>query len=244
MSSYTFVTTFSNKGYQVYGQSFLDSFMEHGDPMTCMVYHESQPNVDVHPRLEWRNLDWDRDREKFIQDWGKDPEKVGTAKDPNSQAIRFCHKVFALTDAVKHCKTEWLIWCDADVTFHAPIEPELQHVCMDGKLLAFLGRTSMPYTECGFVAYKVSANPVKALLADMRHYYTSGDIFRRPKADWHDSRCFDICRQASTIPTHKENNLSAGLAGAHVWPRTILDRFSRHQKGPMRKRVQYGEIAP
>lgn len=242
--SYTLVTTFSNKGYEVYGQAFLDSFVEHGDGLQCLVYHESQGNVDVHPRLEWRNLDWDRDREKFIQDWGKDPDKVGTPQKPNGQAIRFCHKVFALTDAVKHCKTDWLIWVDADVTFHAPIKPELEHICLDGTLLAFLGRVSAPYTECGFVAYKVSANPVKQLLNDMRHYYTSGDMFLRPKTDWHDSKCFDVCRAASGIPEHKQHNLSEGLHGWHVWPRTLLERFSRHQKGPTRKRETYGNIAP
>lgn len=239
MKNVTFVSTFSQDGFDCYGQQFVDSFMDYGKPLPIILYHESMQDVPWHSRLTWINLDTDTDRQQFIQDHGNDPEKVADERFPNQQSIRFCHKVFALTDAAKRCETEWLIWCDADVLFHDDIVKHLPKI-LDGYDLAYLGRTDMPYTECGFVAYRVHANPVLSLLDDMRHYYTSGEIFSRPKTDWHDSKCFDIARERSNVPPHRWNNLSAGLPGAHVWPKTALAKFSSHQKGPRRKTQSYG----
>lgn len=240
MTTYEFVTTFSQKGYHCYGQRFVDSFIEHV-PHHLVVYHESQPNVDFHHRLTWRNLDHDPDRRKFIEDHGSDPAKVGTARHPNSQSIRFCHKVFALTDAAKRSSADWLVWVDGDVVFTA--KPDMDLVCGDHDL-AYLGRQDMPYTECGFVAYRIASSPVKRLLEDMRHYYTSGEMFTRPKSDWHDSRCFDICRQRSTVPPHRWHDLSAHIRGTHVWPKSALSAFCTHHKGPVRKSQAYGSIVP
>lgn len=241
MKNVTFVTTFSRNGYHAYGQRFIDSFMEHGDPLPLIVYHESQESVDWHSRLTWINLDTDADRQRFIEDHGNDPNKVADALHPNQQSIRFCHKVFALTDAANRCGTEWLVWCDADVVFHDRIVDHLPQI-LDGYDLAYLGRHRMPYTECGFVAYRVHSNPVQSMLDDMRHYYTSGEIFSRPKTDWHDSKCFDICRERSSVRPQRWHNLSENVDATHVWPRTILSKFSQHHKGPMRKHHAYGKV--
>ena len=241
-----FVTTFSVHGYHSYGQAFIDSFIEHCDPHQLTVYHESQGNVDFHKRLSWRNLDHNLDRQKFIQDHGNDPEKVGTPKDPNSQAVRFCHKVFAITDAIAKSEAEWVIWVDSDVEWRAPFTDNHAERMLDGYDVAYLGRTFMPYSECGWVAYRAHSPRVKHLAADMLDYYTSGRIFTRPKSDWHDSRCFDICREESGIPKERQHNLSADLhgwvRGFHPWPYTMLREFSTHHKGPKRKSEAYGSI--
>lgn len=245
MSSCEFVTTFSPAGYSVYGMAFVDTFVEHIDaPLT--IYHESQPNVDFHKKLTWRNLDHDHDRKRFIEDHGNDQDKVGTARDPNSQSIRFCHKVFALTDAARKSDAEWLVWVDGDVVFHNKLTAGLADRIMPEDMdLSFLWRRGQaPYTECGFVAYRIASQPVQSLLDDMRHYYVSGEIFSRPKHDWHDSRCFDICRDRSNVPPHRWHDLSAGCHGWHPWPQSVLAEFSSHQKGPRRKSEAYGSICP
>lgn len=243
MTTHQFVTTFSVPGYHSYGMRFIDSFLEHGDGRRLTIYHESQINKDEHELLEWRNLDADADRARFIADWGNDPSKVGTPADPNSQAIRFCHKVFAITDAIERADTDWVIWVDADVVFTKRIaHHHLERVMPQGALLAFLGRIDYGYTECGFVAYKASSQVVKNLAADMRSYYTSGEIFTRHKSDWHDSRCFDICRKRSQIPNQLQHNISAGVRGIHVWPLTPLNDWCVHHKGPRRKQEAYGSV--
>jgi hypothetical protein len=240
MTTYEFVTTFSVDGYHCYGRNFVDSFVEHSPGIPLTVYHESQPNVDFHKLLAWKNLDHDKDRRKFIEDHGNDPDKVGEARYPNSQAIRFCHKVFAVTDAIRNNGADWVIWCDADVVFTAPID--LSIACAEGSDLAYLGRTDMHYTECGFVAYRAASSMVQRMAEDMRGYYTTGEMFTRRKSDWHDSRCFDICRHRSRIPLQRMHNLSHDVRGSHVWPKTCLAAWSRHNKGPTRKKQSYGGI--
>ena len=244
MNNYTFVTTFSKDGFECYGREFVKTWLEHApEKAKLLVYHESQPNVELaDPRLTWRNLDHDEDRKRYIEDWGNDPDKVGTAADPNSQAVRFCHKVFAVTDAAQRVDTPWMVWCDADVTFTAPLWPWTDHICGPNHDVAYLGREDAPYTECGFVAYRVEANPVKRLLSEMRDYYVSGSIFERERRDWHDSRCFDIALANSSIPDERQLNLSRKVKGWHVWPHTVLSNFSVHMKGPRRKLGFYGNI--
>lgn len=238
MASHEFVTSFSQDGYACYGKAFIASFLKHV-PHKLVVYHESQPETPATDRVTWRNLDDDQDRARFLSDHGADPDKIGSHRDYTSQSIRFCHKVFAITDAAKRSQADWITWVDADVVWHADFTPEHERSLYEHCDLCFLGRRDMPHTECGFVGYHLN-QPVMRMLEDMRHYYTSGEIFTRPRKDWHDSRCFDICMQRSSVPVERRNNLSAGIRGAHVWPHTVLDQFSRHQKGRVRKASTYG----
>lgn len=242
MTKIEFVTSFSPEGYHLYGQQFIDSFIEHCAPHKLTVYHESQGNVDFHDRLTWRNLDYDMKRKRFIEDHGRDASKVGSARDPNSQAIRFCHKVFAITHAIANSPAEWVIWVDGDVEWTAPFTDRHAERILEGHDLAFLGRSDAPYTECGFVAYRAHSRGVQRMAEHMLDYYVSGDIFKRPKADWHDSRCFDICRLDSGISTKRQNSLSEGMRGWHPWPNTILAEFCKHNKGPSRKQRAYGGV--
>lgn len=233
------VTTFSPEGYRLYGARFITSFLKHCPSVPLVAYHESMDVDQIAPTLDWRNLDMDQDRKEFILANQDNPERVSDARFPNHQSIRFCHKVFALTDAAFKQKADWLVWIDADVYFHHP--PVWEEALPAGSSLSFLGRLRM-YTECGFVGYRISDGRVLRMLEDMRRYYTTGEIFTRPKADWHDSRCFDICRHRSTVPPERWHNLSAHAEGTHVWPQTVLAKWSQHQKGPARKLKTYGGV--
>lgn len=231
------VTTSSHAGYQCYGRRFVEGYLLHIPSRPLSYYHESFPGIDqIGPNLTWRNLDHDADRQRFIAENIANPERVGSNLDPNSQSIRFCHKVFAVTDAAFKSKADWLVWVDADVEWRAT--PDWESVLPAGASLAFLGRAGL-YTECGFVGYRVSDGRVLRMLEDMRRYYTTGEIFTRPKTDWHDSKCFDICRLRSGVPMERQHNLSP-VHGTHVWPTSPLAKFSVHHKGPGRKRGAYG----
>lgn len=240
MTTYEAVTTFSPAGYLCYGRRFVQSFLDHWTiPLT--VYHEGQ-DVDIyHERLTWKNLNHDDERLRFIDEHEDDPTKIGTPEDPNSQSIRFCHKVFAVTG--HQVTADWMLWIDADVVTHHKVDQQaLDRFCPDGKLLSYLHRRSAPYTECGFIAYRAADHRVKALLDDMRRYYTSGEIFTRPKKDWHDSRCFDICRERSAIKPDQTHFLAPPQPGWHVWPSSVLAPYMEHHKGPSRKQREYGFV--
>lgn len=254
MRTIEFVTTFSQKGYLSYGQRFIDSFIEHCAPHQLTVYHESQGNCDQHERLEWKNLDGVMDRVEFLMKHGDDPEKIGTPADFNGQSIKFCHKVFALHDAMKWSGADALVWVDADVVWHG--KPSMEAVLPEESLLAYLGRDpSMDKhwringvhrpicTETGFVAYRITDERVRDLIRDMASYYTTGEIYTRPKTDWHDAKAFDVARERSSVPKELCNNMSEGLGWPpDVWPRTILADFATHNKGNRRKSQAYGGV--
>lgn len=243
MFDHVAVTSFSPRGWEVYGKKFVDSFLQHWDiPLLC--YHESQQQPFRHQRLYWFNLDYDSDRAAFIKR-NSTPVKIGVRTDPNEQSIRFCHKVFAITN--HEIESRWRIWIDADVvTHHAVNEDALADLCPENASLAFLGRTQAlwtgqkPYPECGFVAYRTEDERVQAMLSRMRSLYVTDELYKLGPHCQHDSYVFDYCRQQSGIPPQEQANLSAGLDGLHVWPRTVLGKFMTHAKGELRKHEAYG----
>jgi hypothetical protein len=243
MVTYQAVTTFSREGYECYGKRFVESFAQHW-PIPLVVYHESQRDILLFDSVDWRNLDHDPDRTAFLFRHSTDLDKVGTERDPNSQSIRFCHKMFAVTDAARRCTADWLLWIDADVETTRMVTQNDLALCLpETASLSFLGRKNYKYTECGFIGYRVGEQPVRALLEDMRRYYTTDEIFTRPRSDWHDSRCFDLCRERSTIPKERQVSIAPqGLPTTHVWQHSPLGAFSQHHKGPGRKARAYGSI--
>lgn len=235
------VTTFSNAGYECYGRRFIESFLEHEKWQKLTCYHESLPSVDhLADNLSWRSLDHDMDRREFIAKAHLVPDRLGDDRHPNWQSVRFCHKVFALTHAALHSEADWLVWMDADVVITS--QPLWATALTDNADLVFLGRPQYAYTECGFVGYRLTAPAVKAMMDDMRRYYTTGEIWQHPKNDWHDSRCFDICRSRSGVLAERQVSLSRPMPTTHVWPHTVLGRWCEHHKGPARKSRAYGGI--
>lgn len=236
------VTSFSKRGYEVYGRRFLDSFRRHWPAgVTLHAFSEDLEHENVH------DLRQDREHQEFCGKWA-DPE-WNHPTDPNRQTIRFCHKVFAVTSD-KLPKYGTRLWVDADVEWTAKVtEDWWNRVLPDDKLLAYLGRQGLfrpgqpAYTECGFVAYRVDNAKVRCLLDYMRQQYTTGSLFHLGKYDWHDSAVFDHCREMLKFKPEHCHNLSAGLVGTNVWPGTILAEVATHQKGPMRKLKVYGSTA-
>lgn len=249
--SVSVVTTFSESGYRCYGKRFLYSLLKHSD-VAITAYHE-QETEHTDDAVEWRALAADLDWARFVGTHGKDPDKVGSPRDFNSQSIKFCHKVFAVTDAAFRAKTEWLVWIDADVLVHA--KPDWAAALPYDKSLAYLGRELIRKedwvinkvwrpicTETGFVGYRLTDGRVLDLLADMRKVYTSGELYTWPKTDWHDAKVFDVCRERSRVPQDRWHSLSAGVKWTDVWQHTVLGRWSSHQKGPRRKAQVYGGV--
>jgi hypothetical protein len=238
------ITTFSEAGYQTYGRSFLESFLEHW-PIPIRAFHEGKrPNLQ-HSRLEWRCLDDDQDRARFIAAYSG-PE-FNHKTDFNMMAVKFSHKIWAITQPHD---ARWLLWLDADTLCTRPVESHnLDAICPPDKSLVYIGRQGelrpgQPmYPETGFVAYRTEHWEVATLLTEMRAIYTTGKLFTLGQHNWHDAYVFDFCRTRSAIPAERQLNLGASIKGRDVFGSTILDRWLTHFKGPRAKLAQYGSIA-
>lgn len=213
-----FITSMSQAGYEEYGRNFLDSFERYCDkPLT--VFSEDRLEDEYFP---FGDLNKDADLTGFLAECP--PE----SKHYQWKAGKFAKKVFALT-----CPdlpvVGWRIWIDADVILDRPLdEAFFNAVCPEDKDGSYLGRKDWHTSECGFVAYNLERRG-GAFLKRLREVYTSGEIFDH--LEWHDSYLFDRVREEG----YDFLNLSEGASGMHVWDETILGKYSRHLKGPLRK---------
>ena len=237
------ITSFSPKGYKLYGKQFLEGFLATWD-LPILVHYEGTPPdlASKHPdRLICLDLEDDIDRAKFIQEHSRTYQDHPW--DYRTQPFRFCHKVFALTGwRPEDC--ERLFWIDADVICKQ--KPDMAALMPAGKVLTYLGRDSGPirHSECGFVGYDTRDERIVRMLMDMRDVFTSGNLFALPHTEWHDSAIFDLCRKRSGLTEADWLNLNKVGEGIHPWKTSILQQWMEHHKGPGRKKAAYGSHLP
>jgi len=229
------VTTFSPKGYEVYGRKMIESFATYWPTdVPLYVYYEGEKPADAHERATWMPLESDEDRTAFLKDH--------SAHDPNDyrfNAARYSHKVFAQTRVFKFIADgSYLFWMDADTETKNLITREVvdQLIPPGDKIASYLARPYHRHTETGFIGYGPNAGP---FLDEMRRVYVSGEIFKLP--EWHDCAVFDHVRVKFERQGYRFHNLCPEAMGLAVFEQSPLARFIRHNKGPERKDREYGD---
>jgi hypothetical protein len=222
---YETVTTFSKKGWEEYGKTFLDSYVKFWS-FKIHVYWEGKDHPDGYPKDKvcWHDLSKDTDRRSFLETYADK-----TSKDYRFNATRFCHKVYAFTDPKRKAKqsTKHWVWLDADVETTAPVSKQfLDSVCPAGFSGSYLGRKDWHHSELGFLSVHKSA---WSYLKHIRQEYNSGKIFEYD--EWHDSYIFDQIKDEHGW----WYNISEGVPGMHVWDDCPLGEVMIHKKGPLRK---------
>lgn len=235
MNNIQAVTSFSPEGEKVYGQRFVESFLEHFDWPLTVVYEGKDPAPP--PADNTRDLLADEGYQLMQQNLRSAPEPARTSSYRYGVA-KWCKKVMALTSEPRD--TDWLVWIDADVIVHSSPSPDwVERVLPDDKALVYLGRRHRTASECGFVGYNLRVSAVRQLLDDFREMYLTGEVYGL--AEWHDSYVFDFLRRKLTDPAGW-HDLSAGIEHFNVWPRSILGEVMNHLKGPRRKMKAYGAV--
>ena len=162
-------------------------------------------------------------------------------------AIRFAHKTFAIFEHVKaHRGCEKLVWIDADVELHRPIDRAFEKKVTDPAFdIAFLDRSELvnPYTkgrrmypECGFVVYNLRSKSGKEFIERFAEAYESGRLFEM--AEWHDSFVFQEIldellksnRQFRPLNIANINRVEISDP-SHVFVSCILGEYMDHRKG-------------
>jgi hypothetical protein len=233
------VTTFSPKGYQVYGKTMLRTFDRHWpEEVGLVVYYEGDDAYDD-SLGRWRSLDDDLDRRRFMS------RHTDHMTDYRRMPVKFSHKVWAITDSAK-CDSynyDWLIWLDADVETFSDISMEfLRSILPDGVIASYLGRNWFRYTESGFLAYRTSETGL-AFLEDMRRHYVEDKVMSYEEQ--HDCYVFDDLRRKYEAMGHSFHDLGRQHRGPslEVMAYSPLAPFMRHHKGVTRKVKAYGAVA-
>lgn len=232
--TFSVVTTFSPKGYEVYGSHMIETFAAFWpDDVKLHVYYEGDKPSDASDRAEWHCLDYDRDRERFMAE-----HSDLNPKDYRQCPVRYSHKVFAMTGAPR--ETDHLIWLDSDCETFAPVKPlHLNEICAGlGKVGSYLGRPYARHSETGFLSFRMN-NSGDDFLDEFRRVYTSGELFELPEL--HDCMAFDFLRRRYERSGHRFSNICKGAHGLRVFEQSPLKNFIQHHKGAVRKENTYGD---
>lgn len=159
------------------------------------------------------------------------------------EVSRFFYKIVALREAFLFCSTLTvpIIWLDSDVEILKPLDVKfLDWLNVNDDVdFMYLGRKDWHHLEAGFMLFNHGVGNVKEFLTRVLNCYLTGEIFSLP--EWHDSYIFDYIRkQMESEGRLRTRNLSEGVSGLHVWPKTILGEYMVHHKGPVRKQERYG----
>jgi len=195
----TVVTSFSEDGWKTYAKDMIESVVEYWEDSIKLVayYHDfnlEEKNPPIKSNIEYRNLNDIKDMHEFRNDY-KDYNGTLGGKVPYNwrfDAIKFCHKVFALTDCAFDIPPEsgWLVWLDADTITKKPLSKDnLMLNLPDNVDLVHLGRMHHAYSETSFVGFNLDATPPIDLLGDLLGAYISGEILQY--REWHDGFIFE-----------------------------------------------------
>jgi len=203
------VTTFHEEGLKKYAQKMIDSFCEKWpNEIVLHIYPEKcNPIIRDHGHVTLTDLDSVDALTRFKEQWKNVPKANGdVTNDPvrskrkdsgkgfKWNAVRFAHKVYAITDCAKNTDADILIWMDADTICHSPITLDrLLKLIPADKDLCFLGRKGK-YTECGLYSMNLRSPLIHSFLNEFQRMYDDAEngIFRL--AEWHDSFVFDAVR--------------------------------------------------
>ncbi len=210
------VTTFNNKIFDKYAYQFVKSY---NLPFELKIYNEDEGMYENIPEcLEFIERNKHRNPKNFLYD-----------------GIRFCHKVYAFTDAILKSKADGLICLDADTIFYNPfneifVEKEIHdEECM----MTYLGRGSNTYSECGFLYFNLKHPKIKEYANQMKQMYDKDLIYN--EKEQHDSYIWDLIRKKFETKFNVINKNIGDNKIGHVQKRSILSHYFHHKKSELKK---------
>lgn len=228
MTKYTILTSFNQKYWDEVAKSnveLLDQYWPTDQSIT--LYHQLNAiPAGFSNRVGWYNLYQSRpDLPEFAEKW-KDTTKANGANGTNFRlnAIKFCHKTFAIWHQAKLQKDGWLIWLDCDAFVYKQISDKfLETVCPNQYAVSFVGRPGK-YSECGWLGFNLSHPEAIKFINEWEDLYLSGAFI--DLSETHDSWTFDYLRKGWNKPdlffdvnsaaTTNKNPFSQSLIGTHV----------------------------
>lgn len=243
------VTTFPNNCWNIYAKAMLESFVSLWPKEIPLLVQIDDNVLDEQVRRIIRPQDglvcgWTKEHTEFV-------ERNRSKDDPQNyrkQAVRFCHKVFALKfalDAAMEARAantgdapRYLIWMDADVitTSFVIFDDIAKCLPKEGDAVAYLGRKDWDHSECGWLAFDLDNDGEKIINGLYALYDVARDgengLFKLEQ--WHDSYLFDVVRNSIDC---KSTNLTTDKPGRDIWQHSPMAKFSDHHKGPVAKGI-------
>ena len=188
MTPINFVTSFNEDLYNRFGTIFFKSIKENWEPtLKIKSYYHDFPisKYSLDNTIEYSNLKDNRKYIKFLEDNTKHngTEDGQIPYNIKLDAIKWCHKMFALTDYAftlteNNKDAGWLVWVDIDSYANKRLTQE--------ELLKMLPNNADVVHGNGiaFMAFNLSKKPPLDLLWDLRRIYMNDEVTMY--REWHD----------------------------------------------------------
>jgi hypothetical protein len=140
-------------------------------------------------------------------------------------ALKFFKQILIPRDAARWLDDgDILIWLDGDVVTTA--KPDIAAIKdgLRGADVMFLNRAGT-HSEIGFWAVRIS-NKTRNFLSVLAETYTDDQFLEM--REYHSAFIWDAAREACQLSEH--HLVKSGQSG-HVWPHSMLGKWSRHEKG-------------
>jgi hypothetical protein len=241
---YTFVTSFTKKHYDIYGEKFLKSVADNwSNDLRLVVYVEGYDDTEELPlanfasNIEYRHIEHIEDRNSFIE---RNKDKTGIVNGEYNyryDAIRFCHKVYAYSDLAYELIDQeykgWLAWIDADtITTGKFTAKDAENIMREEDDIVHLGRIDIDYSETGFIAWNLTMQNAASQLVDVRGAYDTDEVFGY--REWTDAFVFTRLLKIYEAHRTRVRNLSEGVRGLAVFENSILKDYFEHNKGNLK----------
>ena len=243
---YTFVTSLNKKYWESTSKLNVHSWSEHlPSDVKIVVYSEDVIDVgEVDSRIQYKPLydlapELVKFKEKHKHDHhynGKIGKKQeGTTKAFKWEGIKFAHKTFAIFAESKIQKDGYLVWCDADVLIHKPIDyVYLEKLFPTDKAITYLGRPN-EYDECGLMGYNLNTQFAKDFLINYENEYLNGLEHLR---ETHDSWIFFQLRLGYEDQSLFHNLNPNPINNKSPFNNSGINEVMVHTKGKNKERIQ------
>lgn len=231
--NYHVVSTMNAKGWEETGRRMAASFLKHWDAPLTIYAEDFLPDISG---IQTRALpEW---MAEFKAKHSLIEAHVGRRNgryDYRFDAVKFAHKVAALTDFGEDLDEGVLIWLDADTYTHAEVtEKWLESLFPEPAYVAWLNRQNS-HPECGFVMYRCSHPYHRNFMQAFRNLYTSGDLFKL--AETHDSFALQhlVLAKVMNRKIPPPVSLSGDTGWHHPFVNGPLGACLDHLKGPRKQ---------
>ena len=259
---YTFVTSFSENGYETYAKKMLESIVEKWNPKHFKLvayYHDfdlpklKPPTSDV---ITYRNLNDVTEMLEYRERMKKHDGTQGgtTLYNWRLDAIKWCHKVFSLTDLAfelmdeeKHTtdsdQSKWMIWLDADTIATKRLDVESVKKWLPEKAsVVHLGRKDIDYSETSFMGFNLMYHDACSILADFRGCYTINETIAY--REWHDGFIFERLLNIYKAHGMIVNNMTEHAKGLTAFMQSPLAEYFVHYKGNLKNNLSSTNVSP
>ena len=246
------VTTFNKAGLDLYGQKMINSFEKNWPKdINLYVYAEDCVPTKTQDNIIVRDLMQNREIQIFKTKWRNVPKangkenpkgRVDSHKGFKWDAVRFCHKVYAIFDCAKSLQStdvDELIWMDADTLCHSPLPTDfLDKFIPHNSHISYFGREPK-WPECGFYSMKIKEDITKQFLSRFQWVWDNAEQGIFTMKEWHDSFVFyEIVKEFRQVAGFKEHNLSnVTITGeGHPIINSSIGAYIDHMKGERKVR--------